>query len=69
LAVDSAATFALRWTRTPVSSGVALSTDGGQTWNDLGNQQTGKIADLVLGIDGRYPFLATDSGVARLALQ
>jgi hypothetical protein len=54
---------------TPVSSGVTLSTDGGQTWNDLGNQQTGKIADLALGIDGRHLFLATDAGIARLPLQ
>jgi hypothetical protein len=54
---------------TPVSSGVTVSVDGGQTWNDLGNQQTGSIADLALGIDGHYLFLATDRGVARLALQ
>ena len=53
---------------TPVASGVAASTDGGQTWGDLGNQQMGTISDLAFGIDGRYLFLASDRGVARLPL-
>ena len=52
-----------------VTSGVTTSTDGGQTWNDLGNQQMGTITDLALGIDGRYLFLASDRGVSRLSLQ
>jgi photosystem II stability/assembly factor-like uncharacterized protein len=54
---------------TPVTSGVTVTADGGQTWNDLGNQQTGTIADLAFGIDGRFLFLATERGVARMALQ
>jgi len=54
---------------TPVTNGVTQSSDGGQTWNDLGNQQEGTIADLALGIDGQYLFLATDHGGARLPLQ
>ena len=54
---------------TPVTSGVSVTWDGGQTWNDLGNQQQGTLNDLALGIDGAYLFLATDHGVVRLALQ
>ncbi len=54
---------------TPVTSGVTVSYDAGQTWNDLGNQQEGTLTDLKLGIDGKYLFLATDHGVARMALQ
>jgi photosystem II stability/assembly factor-like uncharacterized protein len=54
---------------TPVTSGVTVSNDGGQTWSDLGNQQMGSIADLVLGLDGQYLFLASDRGVARLAMR
>jgi photosystem II stability/assembly factor-like uncharacterized protein len=53
----------------PVTSGVAVSSDGGQTWNDLGSQQLGSIADLALGVDGQYLFLASDRGVARLAVR
>jgi hypothetical protein len=53
---------------TLTTSGVTVSQDGGQTWNDLGSQQVGTIADLALGIDGHYLFLATDRGVARLPL-
>jgi hypothetical protein len=54
---------------TPVTSGVTVSQDGGQTWNDFGNQQEGTLTDLKLGIDGKYLFLATDHGVTRMALQ
>ena len=54
---------------TPVSSGVSVSYDAGQSWNDLGNQQEGTLTDLKLGIDGKYLFLATDHGVARMSLQ
>lgn len=54
---------------TPVTSGITVSTDAGQTWSDLGNQQLGTIADLALGVDARYLFVATDQGVARLELQ
>jgi hypothetical protein len=54
---------------TPVTSGVSVSHDGGQSWDDLGNQQEGTISDLKLGIDGRYLFLATDHGVARMNVQ
>ena len=54
---------------TLVTSGVTVTHDGGQTWSDLGGQQVGAIVDLALGIDDRYLFLATDAGVARLALQ
>ena len=53
---------------TPVASGVGASTDGGQTWDDLGNQQLGTISDLAFGIDGRYLFVASDRGVSRLSL-
>jgi len=54
---------------TLVTSGVTVSTDAGQSWNDLGTQQMGELADLALGIDGRWLFAASDRGVARLALQ
>ena len=54
---------------TLVTSGIIVSADGGQSWNDLGSQQVGTIADLALGIDGRFLFLATDRGVSRLTLQ
>jgi hypothetical protein len=53
---------------TPVTSGLTASSDGGQTWNDVGNQQLGTISDLALGIDGHFLFLASDRGVARLPL-
>jgi hypothetical protein len=52
-----------------VTSGVTESTDGGQTWNDLGNQQMGDVKDVALGIDGQNLFLASDQGVFRLSLQ
>ena len=54
---------------TPVTSGVTVTSDRGQTWNDLGNQQEGTLNDLALGIDGQYLFLATDHGVSRMPLQ
>jgi photosystem II stability/assembly factor-like uncharacterized protein len=54
---------------TPVTSGVTVSNDGGQSWNDIGNQQEGMLNDLKLGIDGKYLFLATDHGVTRMSLQ
>lgn len=54
---------------TPVTSGVSVSSDGGQTWTDLGNQQEGTLNALALGIDGQFLFLATDHGVARLSLR
>jgi Sortilin, neurotensin receptor 3, len=61
--------FAPGFPPTLVTSGLTASTDGGQTWNDVGAQQMGTIADLALGIDARYLFLASDRGVSRLALQ
>jgi hypothetical protein len=50
---------------------IARGHDGGHanSRHVLGNQQTSVIADVALGIDGRNLFLATDRGVARLALQ
>jgi hypothetical protein len=53
---------------TPVASGLTASTDGGQTWDDVGNQQLGTTSDLAFGVDGRYLFLASDRGVSRLPL-
>jgi hypothetical protein len=54
---------------TPVTSGVTVTSDGGQTWNDLGDQQHGTVNDVALGTDGRWLFLASDRGVAKLQLQ
>jgi len=47
--------------------GVQASTDGGSTWSDLGLADRA-IHDLVLGIDRRYLFAATNDGLWRLSL-
>ena len=49
-------------------TGVKVSTDGGITWADLGRQDLPVIHDLVLGVDGRNLYCATDGGVYRLPL-
>jgi photosystem II stability/assembly factor-like uncharacterized protein len=51
------------------TSGVATSTDGGATWSDLGSQQLGHVADMVLGIDGQNLYLASDQGLFQLPLR
>lgn len=48
--------------------GVKTSSDGGQTWTDLGRPDL-KVNDLALGIDGRDLYAATDEGVYRLRLR
>ncbi len=51
-----------------VTSGVAASTDAGQTWSDLGSQQLGKISDLAIASDATRLFVASDQGLFSLAL-
>ena len=53
----------------PDGGGVAVSTDGGATWSDLGRQDIGAVSDLALGIDGRNLYAATDQGLWQLPLQ
>ena len=54
----------------PQRTGVVVkqTDDAGQTWNDIGTGAPGEIHDLVVGLDGRYLFAATESGVWRLPL-
>jgi photosystem II stability/assembly factor-like uncharacterized protein len=49
-------------------AGVKRSDDGGSTWTDIGSGTPGAIGDIALGIDQRFLFAATDSGVWRLPL-
>jgi photosystem II stability/assembly factor-like uncharacterized protein len=49
-------------------NGVRRSDDGGSTWTDLGSGTPGVLSDLALGIDQRFLFAATHSGVWRLPL-
>jgi hypothetical protein len=46
-------------------SGVVTTPDGGATWCSLGLEPIGPVRDLVLGIDGRNLYAATDTGVWR----
>lgn len=55
--------------RTLLSSGVMVTSDGGETWSELGRQDLGWISDLVLSNDGEALFAATINGVWRLRLQ
>lgn len=50
------------WT-VPITSGVAVSTDVGQTWSDSGSQQLGTITDLAFTGDGSHLLLASDEGL------
>jgi photosystem II stability/assembly factor-like uncharacterized protein len=56
------------WQPTHQGSGVAESHDAGASWTDLGRQDLPPIADLALGIDGRWLFAAGAEGVWRLPL-
>ena len=47
---------------------VVVSGDGGMTWTPLSGGPLARLNDLVLGIDGRFLFAATESGVFRLPL-
>jgi photosystem II stability/assembly factor-like uncharacterized protein len=49
-------------------SGVITTPDGGATWCGLGNQPIGAVRDLVLGVDGRNLYAATDTGVWRFEI-
>jgi hypothetical protein len=51
--------------RTP---GIRVSQDGGRTWGEVSLPDGATVSDLTVGIDGRYLFLATDTGVWRLPL-
>ena len=51
-----------------MSASASASSDGGLTWNPLGQQPLPPIHDLVLGIDGLNVFAATRSGVMRMSL-
>ena len=48
--------------------GVVASSDGGETWADLGSQDIGAVSDLALGIDGQNLYAATEHGLWRLKL-
>jgi BNR/Asp-box repeat protein len=52
----------------PITSGVGVSTDGGQTWSDLASQQLGKIADLALSADRNTVYVASDLGLFSLTI-
>lgn len=57
-------------TREWLGSSVKRSDDGGQTWTDVDTAgDPGQILDLAVGIDGRYLFAATETGVWRLPVQ
>jgi hypothetical protein len=45
-----------------------MSRDAGATWSELGARALPKVTGLAVGIDGRYLFARTRSGVYRLAL-
>jgi hypothetical protein len=49
-------------------SGVITTPDGGATWLSLGQQPIGVVRDLVLGVDARNLYAATDTGVWRFEL-
>jgi hypothetical protein len=51
-----------------VGTGVRRSDDGGTTWSVVGRQVLPPIADLILGIDGRNLYAATEAGLFRLHL-
>ncbi len=44
------------------------SFDGGGIWHGVGQQDIAAVSDLVLGIDGRNLYAATETGVWRVAL-
>ena len=48
--------------------GVLRSDDGGATWTELGLPGPGAVNDLVLGVDARNLYAATEQGVWRLSL-
>lgn len=54
--------------QTVEASGVTSTTDGGQTWTPLGQQDLPSVHQLGLGIDGRFLFAATQAGAYRMAL-
>jgi len=47
---------------------VLASGDGGLTWTSLSGSPLARINDLAIGIDGRFLFAATETGVYRLPL-
>jgi photosystem II stability/assembly factor-like uncharacterized protein len=68
LAYDPAAPNRVFVGLTEGGRGVRASSDGGRTWVNLGRQDLGQINALVLGINGRDLYAATDSGLWRLSL-
>lgn len=50
------------------NGGLLTTTDGGASWTDVGQPELPRVDDLVMGIDGRNLYAATDAGVWRLAL-
>ena len=48
---------------------VVTSKDGGATWAAVTGETLPRLSDLVLGLDGRYLFAATESGVWRMPLR
>jgi hypothetical protein len=49
-------------------SGVRVSTDAGQSWDDLGRQDLPRISGIALGVDARNLYAATEGGLFRLRL-
>jgi hypothetical protein len=48
--------------------GVQTSFDGGVSWAPFGRQDVGRVNDVLLGVDGRNVYAATDQGVWRMSL-
>lgn len=54
---------------TYIGATVRMSRDGGTTWwTELGAPDGPSVSELAVGVDGRYLFAATDTGVHRIAL-
>jgi hypothetical protein len=51
-----------------ITSGVAVTTDAGLTWNDLGSQEVGRIDDLAISNQGTRLFLAANHSLFTLDL-
>jgi hypothetical protein len=56
------------WVFVAMPTGVKLSRDAGRTWSDFRRQDLPEIKSIVVGIDGRNLYAATEKGVFRLNL-
>lgn len=50
------------------AAGLTATDDGGQTWTELGQQDLPAVSEIMLGIDARWLFAATATGVWRMPL-